>query len=191
MPRGHFFDTIQMATAARQGGYCGFECSGCGRDYRVARNYRTRPCCKRSLDEARFAPQLQAVRDREEIMRIQHVPSPASTAFLEFHNALLRDICRGMGMQSRPRPKPMCTLSTGVQMEADLREIEHPEGRLRRNDGTRFDILCMDIHYGPDTRPPPIYHSSFHTFDGERYATRHDKISIGRKTRGGIALVNR
>jgi hypothetical protein len=54
-----------------------------------------------------------------------------------------------------------CLLPTGVEIECDLREVSHPEGRFRRADGTRFDICVMEMMGEPALRPPSISRTSF------------------------------
>jgi hypothetical protein len=52
-------------------------------------------------------------------------------------------------------------LSSGVEIECNLREIDHPEGRFRRTDGTRYDVCVMEMMVDPSLRPPSISRASF------------------------------
>ncbi len=52
-------------------------------------------------------------------------------------------------------------LPDGVQIACDLREIEHPEGRFRREDGTRYDVCVMDVLTRPNLRTPAISRANF------------------------------
>jgi hypothetical protein len=52
-------------------------------------------------------------------------------------------------------------LPTGVEIECNLRQIEHPEGRFMRQDGTRYDVCVMDLILDPSLRPPTISRSNF------------------------------
>jgi hypothetical protein len=92
--------------------------------------------------------------------------------------------------ERRPRRKPMVTLSTGVKMEAQMREMEHPEGRFERDDGTRFDLLCMEAAYDPGLESPHHNEITGAEFHGDRRVTCEDKVLIGRLVRyaAGTAL---
>lgn len=52
-------------------------------------------------------------------------------------------------------------LPTGVEIPCDLREIEHPEGRFRREDGSRYDICVMDVRWIPNLRAPAVPREHF------------------------------
>ncbi|HEY2712364.1 MAG TPA: hypothetical protein VGI60_07605 [Chthoniobacterales bacterium] len=58
-------------------------------------------------------------------------------------------------------PHNKSLLSSGVEIECNLHEIEHPEGRFRRADGTRYDICVMETMMDPTLRPPSISRASF------------------------------
>ncbi len=58
-------------------------------------------------------------------------------------------------------PHKKSLLSNGVEIDCNLHEIEHPEGRFRRADGTRYDICVMEIMADSTFRPPSISRSSF------------------------------
>ena len=49
----------------------------------------------------------------------------------------------------------------GVEIACDLREIEHPEGRFRREDGTRYDVCVMEVLTLPNLRAPAISRANF------------------------------
>lgn len=51
-------------------------------------------------------------------------------------------------------------LPSGISLECDLREIDHPEGRFRRADGSRYDICAMGVQT-QDFRPPAISRENF------------------------------
>ena len=48
-----------------------------------------------------------------------------------------------------------------MEIECNLRQIEHPEGRFIRQDGSRYDICVMDLIAEPSLRPPAISRSNF------------------------------
>ena len=52
-------------------------------------------------------------------------------------------------------------LSSGVEINCTLREVEHPEGRFRRADGARYDVCVMEIMADPSLRPPAISRANF------------------------------
>jgi len=52
-------------------------------------------------------------------------------------------------------------LASGVEIPCDLREVEHPEGRFRREDGSRYDICVMEVRTFPNFRPPAVPRSNF------------------------------
>ncbi len=51
-------------------------------------------------------------------------------------------------------------LPRGISLECDLREIDHPEGRFRHADGTRYDICVMDVQT-QNFRPPAVSRENF------------------------------
>ena len=55
----------------------------------------------------------------------------------------------------------MGLLPNGVEMPCDLREIKHPEGRFRREDGTRYDICVMEARTEPNLRAPAVSRANF------------------------------
>lgn len=61
----------------------------------------------------------------------------------------------------RVAPGPKGLFSSGVEIACDLREIEHPEGRFRREDGSRYDVCVMEVQADPGLRPPPISRARF------------------------------
>jgi len=73
-------------------------------------------------------------------------------------------------------PHNRSVLSSGVEIDCNLHEIEHPEGRFRRPDGTRYDICVMEIMLDPTLRPPSI---SRGCFVGDRADTRSAVIRLG------------
>ena len=68
-----------------------------------------------------------------------------------------------------------CVLSSGVEIQADLREIEHPEGRFVRNDGTRYDVCVMDVRFDLCIQSPALAD----TFVGDRKDTEPSIVRIG------------
>ena len=40
-------------------------------------------------------------------------------------------------------------------------EIEHPEGRFRREDGTRYDLCVMEARTHPNLRAPAVSRANF------------------------------
>ncbi len=52
-------------------------------------------------------------------------------------------------------------LPTGVEIPCDLREVEHPEGRFRREDGSRYDICVMEVRWIPNLRAPAVPRENF------------------------------
>lgn len=52
-------------------------------------------------------------------------------------------------------------LPTGVEIPCDLREIAHPEGRFRREDGSRYDICVMEVRFIPNLRAPAMSREHF------------------------------
>jgi hypothetical protein len=52
-------------------------------------------------------------------------------------------------------------LASGLEIPCDLREVEHPEGRFRREDGSRYDICVMEVRTFPDFRPPAVPRANF------------------------------
>ena len=67
-------------------------------------------------------------------------------------------------------------LSSGVEIECDLREIEHPEGRFVRRDGTRYDVCVMEVMADPSLRPPSISRGKF---VGDRADTQSGVLRLG------------
>ncbi len=51
--------------------------------------------------------------------------------------------------------------ASGAEIPCDLREIEHPEGRFRREDGTRYDVCVMEVRTNPDLRAPAMSRANF------------------------------
>jgi hypothetical protein len=49
----------------------------------------------------------------------------------------------------------------GVEIPCDLREIEHPEGRFRRENGRRYDICVMEVLTHPHLRAPAVSRANF------------------------------
>lgn len=65
-------------------------------------------------------------------------------------------------LAERGRPRSGLGLRVdGVEIPCDLREIEHPEGRFRRDDGTRYDICVMEVRTHPNLRAPAIPRANF------------------------------
>ncbi len=62
---------------------------------------------------------------------------------------------------TKPARQNKGLLSSGVEINCTLREIEHPEGRFQRADGTRYDICVMEIMADPSLRPPAISRADF------------------------------
>lgn len=52
-------------------------------------------------------------------------------------------------------------LASGVEIPCDLREVEHPEGRFRREDGSRYDLCVMEVRTFPNFRPPAVPRANF------------------------------
>lgn len=52
-------------------------------------------------------------------------------------------------------------LSSGVEIECAFREIEHPEGRFRREDGTRYDLCVLEVLADPSLRSPAVSREQF------------------------------
>ena len=50
----------------------------------------------------------------------------------------------------------LCRFKSGVEFEADLKIVEHPEGRFIRPDGTRVDVFVLDLLQDSEITPPPI-----------------------------------
>ena len=73
-----------------------------------------------------------------------------------------------------PRHKGL--LASGVEIDCDVREIEHPEGRFMHKDGTRYDVCVMEIKSDPTLRPPALSRSNF---VGDRADTERDVIRLG------------
>ena len=73
-------------------------------------------------------------------------------------------------------PHNRSLLSSGAKIECNLREIEHPEGRFRRPNGTRYDICVMEIMLDPTLRPPSISRACF---VGDGADTRSAVIRLG------------
>jgi hypothetical protein len=67
-------------------------------------------------------------------------------------------------------------LPSGVGIDCTLHEIEHPEGRFRRMDGTRYDICVMELLLDPAVRSPSI---SRVNFVGDGADTRSTVIRLG------------
>jgi hypothetical protein len=63
------------------------------------------------------------------------------------------------------------------QAPHDVRQIDHPFGRFERADGKRFDVCIMDIRSDPEIFLP--YAGCFGILEGERAATRDERITIG------------
>ncbi len=52
-------------------------------------------------------------------------------------------------------------LADGVEIPCDLRVVEHPEGRFRREDGSRYDICVMEVLTQPNLRAPAVSRAEF------------------------------
>ncbi|MEO6872320.1 MAG: hypothetical protein ABI233_08905 [Chthoniobacterales bacterium] len=52
-------------------------------------------------------------------------------------------------------------LSSGAEIECTLRAIEHPEGRFRRDDGTRYDLCVLEVLRDPGFRAPAVSRAEF------------------------------
>ena len=52
-------------------------------------------------------------------------------------------------------------LSSGVEIDCTLREIEHPEGRFQRADGTRYDLCVLEVLADSGLRPPAVSRAEF------------------------------
>ena len=52
-------------------------------------------------------------------------------------------------------------LSSGVEIDCTLREVTHPEGRFRRDDGTRYDLCVLEVLADPGLRPPAVSRAEF------------------------------
>lgn len=52
-------------------------------------------------------------------------------------------------------------LSSGVEIDCAFREIQHPEGRFRREDGTRYDLCVLEVLADPSLRPPAVSREQF------------------------------
>jgi len=76
-------------------------------------------------------------------------------------------------------------LSTGVAIECDLREVEHPEGRFLREDGTRYDICVMELTSDPTLRPPAVSRANF---VGDRADTQAGVIRLGNVRQSSFRL---
>jgi hypothetical protein len=83
---------------------------------------------------------------------------------------------------------PVCRFSSGVEFEAELKIIEHPEGRFIREDGTRIDVLVMDLLADAEIIPPSItprdpansQRESIETRVGARFlGERRDQVNGG------------
>jgi hypothetical protein len=80
-------------------------------------------------------------------------------------------------------------LSSGVEIECTLRQIEHPEGRFQRDDGVRYDVCVMEIICDPTLRPPSISRANF---VGDRSETGSSVIRLGnvRQTSFRLRLIS-
>ena len=76
-------------------------------------------------------------------------------------------------------------LSSGVEIVCTLREVEHPEGRFRRADGTRYDVCVMEMMAEPSLRPPAI---SRVNFVGDRADGVPDVIRLGNVRQSSFRL---
>ena len=52
--------------------------------------------------------------------------------------------------------KPLCRFKSGITFEADLKIIAHAEGRFLLPDGTRADVIVLDLLRDCEIQPPPI-----------------------------------
>jgi hypothetical protein len=76
-------------------------------------------------------------------------------------------------------------LSSGVEIECDLREIEHPEGRFARADGTRYDVCVMEVMADPTLRPPSVSRGKF---VGDRADTQSSVLRVGNVRQSSFRL---
>ncbi|HEY3601819.1 MAG TPA: hypothetical protein VGK72_07665 [Chthoniobacterales bacterium] len=86
--------------------------------------------------------------------------------------------------QTEPNPATGL-LSTGVEIECNLHQIEHPEGRFMREDGTRYDVCVMDLIADPSLRPPTISRSNF---AGDRADSLPGVIRLGNVRQSSFRL---
>ena len=76
-------------------------------------------------------------------------------------------------------------LSSGVEIECDLREVEHPEGRFFRTDGTRYDVCVMEVMADPSLRPPSVSRGKF---VGDRADTQSSVLRVGTVSQSSFRL---
>jgi len=76
-------------------------------------------------------------------------------------------------------------LSSGVEIECDLREIEHPECRFARLDGTRYDVCVMEVMVDPSLRPPSVSRGKF---VGDRADTQSSVLRVGNVRQSSFRL---
>jgi hypothetical protein len=76
-------------------------------------------------------------------------------------------------------------LSSGIEIECDLREIEHPEGRFIRADGTRYDVCVMDVMTDPSLRPPSVARDKL---VGDRADTQSSVLRVGNVRQSSFRL---
>jgi hypothetical protein len=62
---------------------------------------------------------------------------------------------------------PLCHFKSGAQFQAHLKVIEHPEGRFRRPDGTRVDVMVLDLLQDYEIAPPAITPRDVHACQRE------------------------
>ena len=74
------------------------------------------------------------------------------------------------------RGKNRGLLSSGIEIECDLRKVEHPEGRFIRADGTRYDVCVMEVMTDPSLRPPSVSRGKF---VGDRADTLSSVLRVG------------
>lgn len=83
-------------------------------------------------------------------MAERELAGPMAVAFPRLRLADRGQPCRLPGLSA-----------SGVDIPCDLREIEHPEGRFRRADGTRYDICVMEVRAHHNLRPPTVSRENF------------------------------
>jgi hypothetical protein len=52
--------------------------------------------------------------------------------------------------------RALCHFKSGIELEANLKVVEHPEGRFLRADGTRVDVFVLDLLKDCEILPPSI-----------------------------------
>ncbi len=95
-----------------------------------------------------------------------------------------KSLRRRPGARLAPR-NDKALLSTGVPIECDLREIEHPEGRFRREDGTRYDLCVMEMMADSTVRPPAVSRANF---VGDRSDSQAGVIRLGNVRQSSFRL---